>query len=1362
MRDMEGRNFVHQPIHRKGGVVTAGQVVRIPLLPYERQLIDLLGISREEYEQFSLEVARRSKERPAEYAHIPDIQNAAPLLAAGYLAATGAAAGKSTAVTAAVVSLAIGAATTAVAYLLTPKPKPLTASAIGGFGGSSIELAGLTGADRFTPTSGFDSQQSLANYGSAIPLIFTDGGLLISPLLVWSRVISRGKYQIAELQFLVGQGPLPIRTDWSTGSGKYGNLFLGTNTIDPSSSQDFAFYYRDGSGNDNRFGREHLKAGQLNATVPLAFTAPTNAGDDGFAFSSTFTPTNQSQFGVYNGIPNATNLRLNWQVLSQNTKIPLPERDYTPLDMRNWISGPQADHDAMINAGMSGTGTNFARRIGIVDAKYATVERLISSTGGTKATIYKGVEGDEGIGTEVRILIGAGTQSDKFGSINWNKRDPYPVNQGKDIQNILDGEHASHDDAMQMGEQFMIGTGLWMVVKRELIGGTSDVVWQKGRTIRVTLRCIKRVSGYDETGKIESVKFGVAREEAIKIEMPPYAGTTDDNGNATFVGLKADGTIDEKLVPFARETFATKDLIIDEAFFPICKASFATVQNTRPCDVTEIGLKSQVWLRFNNLCNFSTIPSSDVLKRADADGTQYQTGYMNKYAKRVSFFSLDIRDAGSAADAEWSPCGRTFAIQGDTPTDLFNYIRVYHGTTRALEFRLRPRTSADAIYLNSPEWKIILLDASKDVTYPWSHTVDGRSMEFITNGREVTSKELWGLQEMGAPYLTIERIPTTTPKSVSWSGAYRFRSVGGTPTAEDISKAWQFMIAYRTPRPNGFGADVMSPSPLVMDITTGEGKTFYEFYDPTKFPVTTEAEVQEAYKPSDSNYVRFKFKLTVVNRDGVNRWELLYATIEAAGTGWKIDDLIPKGLIQGYYAEAKTLEAIFKVATVVETEVKPPVSSTRVFGKYTAIAEVSQYANEIQRSCDNNPEHQIVYVNESIKDSPEAKYPRCAMAGLRLRSGRSFNSLDQFRIFAQKGIEITTLPPLSASKPVTSSKLLTDVANYMITNTETGAGLLADGLVDEDQMRNCAKFLVNNQFYYNDVITDPVNIRQFLGQIAPSMLSSVVVRNGRFSLEPALPIDSAGAIVSSTPVPITAMFTSGNIIEDTFNVEYLGAEERKDFTAVVRWRKHNENEFPQSRTIVAYYSDITNEANRPIEEFDLRWIENENHAKKAARYFLSIRRNVTHTVRFKTTPLASVLNPGSFIIVSTDSNPYTPVNNGIILSDGTIMSASDLTAGTFDIYYWQRGEDGVREGSMVVTAGSAAGTFKTAAPRNVIFAIRSSGVRNNCYLVESISLDEDGMVDVTATHFPLDSLGKSVIAQEVTSTGGVSIVEEAF
>jgi hypothetical protein len=50
---------------------------RLPLLPFERELVATLGCTEAEYRAFTVEAMKRSRVRPAEYDHIPEINNAA-------------------------------------------------------------------------------------------------------------------------------------------------------------------------------------------------------------------------------------------------------------------------------------------------------------------------------------------------------------------------------------------------------------------------------------------------------------------------------------------------------------------------------------------------------------------------------------------------------------------------------------------------------------------------------------------------------------------------------------------------------------------------------------------------------------------------------------------------------------------------------------------------------------------------------------------------------------------------------------------------------------------------------------------------------------------------------------------------------------------------------------------------------------------------------------------------------------------------------------------------------------------------------------------------------------------------------------
>ena len=103
---MESRRFLRQREDGKGDLVPAGGAtgsLRLPLLPYERDLIKTLGCTEEEYRRFAEEACRRAAIRPAEYELVPDVKNTGfePYL----------------------FSLVIGIVLQAASYLLTPKPK---------------------------------------------------------------------------------------------------------------------------------------------------------------------------------------------------------------------------------------------------------------------------------------------------------------------------------------------------------------------------------------------------------------------------------------------------------------------------------------------------------------------------------------------------------------------------------------------------------------------------------------------------------------------------------------------------------------------------------------------------------------------------------------------------------------------------------------------------------------------------------------------------------------------------------------------------------------------------------------------------------------------------------------------------------------------------------------------------------------------------------------------------------------------------------------------------------------------------------------------------------------------------------------
>ena len=111
--------------------------------------------------------------------------------------------------------------------------------------------------------------------------------------------------------------------------------------------------------------------------------------------------------------------------------------------------------------------------------------------------------------------------------------------------------------------------------------------------------------------------------------------------------------------------------------------------------------------------------------------------------------------------------------------------------------------------------------------------------------------------------------------------------------------------------------------------------------------------------------------------------------------------------------------------------------------------------------------------------------------------------------------------------------------------------------------------------------------------------------------------------------------------------------------------------------------------NGPYEQFDLSdFCTTENHAIRAAKYLLSRRKHVSHAVRFRTSLSASNVTPGDII-------------------DVTIHRKDSMGGSGSESYFYQ---------------------------------------------VEQITEDQEGVVAISATHFPTNASGQSLIALDVEDT----------
>lgn len=1430
---MAERHPVHQPLLGQSGLGSGVTVYRPNLLPYERQIAELAGLTEDEYRFFVQEAYRRAAHRPAQYNHIPDIQNDAF-------------------VTSLIVSLVVGAISSTVSYLLTPKPRAVTQQQQST---TQITLDSIVGGQRFSPTFGFDSQAELANYGDPIPIIFgrwtgTTGGMLVTPKLVWSRMFSYGRQQGVKLLFVVGEQGVAegIAPDGIEPPPALQGIFIGNGALDSVYSQTFAFYWK---RNTTTSGFSRMRAanltygtrGTLASGDPESyddiFSCPTRISENDTGFSAAHSLTNNAEFGCYDPIANGSHYRVNWRVISIPHQLNVRDDPGENLTYeRVKIAGSQNDQGwrdgvddggnfrTIRHLGMEGVGRNYSRRMGI--------------------TALNGVGVSDSTGIEVR-RANVGDVATFTIAYNTIPEDFYKgVDREVSVEDINDAVtemRIAADDALQIGELFMIGRTTWQVISRSL------GMW-----------------------RVEDKKDQVIQLKCIDVNPP----ATNTIGIVSQYMLRAN---------YISDNNTPEKYNAGVAFFPLMKVAKATVRNTRPCEVTEIGIRSNVFQRLNGICNFQTVPSPAQLNSLDEKRISVQTGTNSSYIKRASVFTIFLRPSGvdpSGNEYAWQPLGEQFCIIGNQPIEQYNFIRITHPDKRQYEYQFIPKNGAD-IGRNSPDdaefWhlynggsldnsserqtlsasyttaygtfkvnavgdKVTKLDIQQNseflslpsyqdrtvvnglptsvgvvtllpdeqgtetrvastefldwYTDPTFEYVEGRNGAFtwqLTQAAGIASAQNYPGNDGAQVTFTYQynitgnrfyKVRYVLTKTALAAGHFSGQSFVWTITDETVTESstnWnsfsEFTISFAVSGSNPFRQPPASPAfttigqrrrvvnVITTDVVQGRSQAYYEeLYGPARNYNVGLTRTATLNISDGGKIIRMTLSSYVYEEQnhwsGQTRlWSSPNITVSDnpayVSDSWQVGDdfdyLVTVSNTNPFRSPGSQVGARYVIearGSVITQNYEYP---GRTFEAQSQYGDLSLYGNLVEKSNANSPEHTVVYVNEITSNAQVPEYLNMTIAGLALKASRNFTALDQVRFWLKNGIPVKRFHPDEASE-VKPSNLFCDLVYYLLTDRVAGVGDLLNmtvdnaPLIDTTTFTNTAKFLKTNSLFFDGALASTVNVRQFIADTAPFMLCNFAITDGKFSLVPALPTTFGGDI-STNPVTIKQLFTAGNIFEDSFELNYISAEERKDFQAMMRFRQERENQLPEERNIVIRWNEPSS-TEHPLEQFDMtQYCTSQAHAELVARFFMSIRRQITHTIQFKTAPYGIDLAPGDYIRVVTEANPYSSAQNGSISATGIITSATTFTDGQYNVLYYKSGSEDVIEAVMSVSGGIVQET----ALRGSVFTVLNSTTAQNVYMVEQLTLDAEGAVQVTASEFPCDDQLRSKIALDVTNAG---------
>ena len=397
-----------------------------------------------------------------------------------------------------------------------------------------------------------------------------------------------------------------------------------------------------------------------------------------------------------------------------------------------------------------------------------------------------------------------------------------------------------------------------------------------------------------------------------------------------------------------------------------------------------------------------------------------------------------------------------------------------------------------------------------------------------------------------------------------------------------------------------------------------------------------------------------------------------------------------------------------------------------------AVADFISYEAEVPSHMEN-PEHEIVYVNEMMSNTP-MPYSNLAMGGVRLNSSKEFASFTQFSAYFKEGISVRRLID-GGTGP---TNLFPEIAFALLTDPQIGAGdLIGVNSVDEERMTIAAKFCRANRLFWDGVIVDEKNLREFIFQNASYCLLDFTILGGRFALYPSVPFDPVTfRIDPNQRIQIKALFTDGNI--KNLKASFLSPEERQNFQGFATYRKEKLNGFAEPKTLGLRVKDAKDED--PREGFDLSlFCTSSEHADTFLKYALKTRELIDHGISFQTTPQSAMhLAPGDYIRLHSEATHTSRFENGVISPDGLVQSVGRNSLDNVSIYYWRPGTQEVKEAKLTVTAN---GTTTDSNLFGAVFTVKQTSESNRLYKIESLTYTDEGLVEVSASHAPLLSDG---------------------
>jgi len=449
------------------------------LLPEERELLELTGLTEEQYfwflnQQREAVVQLAESDEPTAFLVVPFL-----------------------------ISLVVGAALNyALSVLLAPQQassKPFRVES------TTVEGQSIVNNAKFAPSSGFDSPQNVVEIGSLVPVVFakretidgvTYGGVRVNTNLLWSQLYSLGDSQLYKGLFMVGVAGIGAIDPTQVAIGD--NVLTSYDLAPAGNTTSRASIYYQNAG--RRLRASDFIAGRIpasdianseNAGAADLFQirGPNGLWSNSFCYASA--PSNQTVFGLYAPIGNELGIKVNPRVEPMyrgQTQAAGQKFDRTYFVCK---IDPQAYLRRIKQNQVYSSRSGF---VGVYDNQGG----LASTVSGEVRTVLK----------DQSILFYMSAQADNTSAWSYDSGDQTSTADAVDIAQSIAGRQRSWDESLTLGSLYKCGSVVLVLVGRSPAtapfssrmdqsppGGGTDVYY--------TFKAIKAgVMMFSETAKI--------------------------------------------------------------------------------------------------------------------------------------------------------------------------------------------------------------------------------------------------------------------------------------------------------------------------------------------------------------------------------------------------------------------------------------------------------------------------------------------------------------------------------------------------------------------------------------------------------------------------------------------------------------------------------------------------------------------------------------------------------------------------------------------------------------------------------------------------------------------------------------------